>query len=570
MLNEITEVGSGIKFDLLYQAYKDKKLTLNQFQNSFNMLADIIRETELSFDSFVSQSHISIIGKNLGRSRSTYLLDSKSHKRIYEMAKSQVSYINDTLNKDKNNKILVIMPFKLKGSFSLGDLATHGLKAYSPEWIERCKKVMSPDEEFCNEFGIDIQNPHDRIDLDYIMNWVKERISDKSRVIFCNGNRQLFKEESVSNRVINAINNGCNHICFFFKPVRNNRKYKYECGALYNKGITKYTDATINWIKWIMNIVNTNRTVNASNIYFTFSQDYKTEINKLQSEFGLNINEDLADNYDAYIKIVSNRIQHAIDTEISNCTDIHFFNMINHFKKLLKNNISFQELSVKEIAEIMGYESKLSNIVYRLNSKRIKNFFNIELISDTGRSYERIYKISLHERFLNCNEKFKSIKSRGEYRLKSKQNIIFEKELTSNDIKEIDKSYENYKNKTLGIWNRTFFKLFDYFAQNNLHEGLSTLYIDEERTERNKYNINILKYKLNSIINYISNSTLSIKNQLKLIINPLFNFFSELNNLDEIKNKFLAENFERIDEFFMELAKFALDKTFTFSKGFES
>lgn len=578
MMDTITSVGSGIRFDLLYQAYKDGKLTLNQFQNSFNTLADAVRENELSFDSFVSQSHINIIGKNLGRSRSTYLHDSKSHKRIYEMAKSQVSYINDTLNKDPKNKVLVIMPFKLKGFHDLGRLATYGLKSYSSEWVERCRKLMSPDKEFCDEFGIDMNNPHDRIDLDYIMDWVKDRIIDKSRVVFCNGNRQLFQEENVANRIVRAINKGCNHICFFFKPVRNNKRYKYECGALYNKGITKYTDATINWIKWVMNIVNTNRNVNASDIHFTFSQDYRTEINKFQSEFGLTVNNDLADNYNAYVKIVTNRIQHAIDTEIKNCTDIHFFNMINHFENLLKNNINSQELTIKEIAEIMGYESKLSNIVYRLNSRRINNFFNIELISDTGKSYERKYRISLHERFLNCNNEFKSIQSRGKYRLKSAEIEIVDKTLSTEEIKEIDKCYENYKTKTIGIWNRTFFRLFDYFAQNNLNEGLTTLTTCEERTEDidnkniiNKViNINYIKYKVKSIINYISRSILSIQKQLNVIYNSLLNFLSELNNLNKCNSNFLVLYFKQIDEFFMELAKFALDKTFTFSKGFET
>ena len=566
MLNEVQSVGSGVRFDLLYQAYKEKKLTLNQFQNSFNMLVDTIRESELSFDSFISQSHINIIGKNLGRSRSIYLHDSKSHKRIYNMAKAQVSYINDTLKADPDNKILVIMPYKLKGLHNLGDIATYKMKAYTPEWIERCKQYMSPNKEFCDEFGIDINNPYDRIDLDYIMNWIKERVIDKSRVVFCNGNRQLFKEENVGNRVVNAINKGCNHICFFFKPVRNNRKFKYECGALFNQGITKYTDATINWIKWIMEITNSNRTVDSSNIHFTFSQDYRTEINKFQSEFGLIINEDLADNYDAYVKIVSNRIQHAIDTEINRCTDVHFFNMIQYFKELLKNNINYKELTVKEIADVMGYESKLSNIVYRLNSKRIKNFFNIELISDSGKNYERIYKISLHNRFLMCDEEFKSIKSRGKYRLKSKENKLIEKDLSKEDLIEIEKSYDSHKKRTIGIWNRTFFKLFDYFAQNSIDEGLSTLYIKEEITENKKYNINILKYKVNSIISYISKSTLSIQRQFNNVINPLYNFYSELNNIDELRYKFLLRYFEQIDEFLMELAKFLFGETFTFLK----
>lgn len=569
MINSVSSIGSGARFDLLCKEFKDGNITLNQFQNLFNTLADAVRETELSFDSFVSQSQIKIIGKNLGRSRSTYLCDIKSHKRIYEMAKSQVSYINDTLNADPNNKILVIIPFKLKGLHNLGDIVTHGLKPYTPEWIKRCNQMMSPNKEFCDELGIDINNPKDRMNLDLITEWISSRIVDKSRVTFLNGGRQLFQRDYVADKITDIANNGYNHICFFFKPVRNNKRYKYECGALFNKGIIKYSDATVNWIKWVMSIVNTNRTINASEINFVFSQDYKTEINKFRSEFGLTVNEDLADNYGAYVKIVSNRIQHAIDTEIANCTDVHFFNMINYFENLLKSNISSQELSVKEIAEIMGYESKLSNIMYRLNSKRIKNFFNIELISDTGKSYERIYKISLHERFLNCNSEFKSIKSRGKYRLKSNIKLV-DKEIAKSDIDHIDNSFENYKQRTRGIWNHKFFELYDYFAQNNIVEGLTTLYVSKERTESKSYNINILRYKVNSIIKYIKKSTLSIQKQFKNIINPLYSFFSELNNLNNIKIEFLKNNFELIDEFFMELAKFLFDKTFTFSKGLES
>ena len=568
MINGISTVGSGARFDLLYKEFKDGKLTLNQFQNSFNTLADVMRESGLSFDSFISQANIKIIGKNLGRSRSTYLHDIKSHKRIYGMAKSQVSYINDTLNADPNNKILVIIPRKLKALHNLGDIVTHGLKPYSVEWTKRCNQIMSPDKEFCDELGIDIDNPYDRTDLDFITEWIGSRVIDKSRVTFLNGGRQLFQKDYISKVITNAANDGYNHVCFFFKPVRNNRRYKYECGSLYNKGITKYSDATINWIKWVMNIININRTVNASKINFVFSQDYRTEINRFQSEFGLNVNEDLADNYNAYVKVVSNRIQHAIDTEINRCTDIHFFNMIDHFENLLKNNINSQELTVKEIADVMGYRSKLSNIMYRLNSKRIKNFFNIELISDTGKSYERVYRISLHERFLNCGEEFKSIQSRGKYKSKLKVELV-DTELTESDINEIDNTYKNYKNETCGIWNHKFFKLFDYFAQNSLMEGLSTLYVSKERTESIRFNINTLKYKVNSIINYIHNSTLSIQKQLNIIINPLHKFLSELNNINTSNGNFLLNHFENLNEFFMELAKFALDKTFTFSKGLE-
>ena len=316
-----------------------------------------------SLNNFIAKSNIKIIGNDTGRSKSTYIRDCHSYKRVYDMLKSQVAYCNYILKSDDSKKVLIFAPEILGGTGRLSILGDSS-KVNIVDNLTKEEELL---------FGINKNNSEDHRNMRWVHEWILDRVCDKSRVKIIDGNRQLFKENSIKTELIKTMSDGCTNVCFFFKPVRNHRRFKYECASL--KNCSKYSDAELRWITWVMDVINEYR---KTDIEFAFSRDYKKVVNDINLKYGCSVESSEFITSEDSNCIVKNRIDYEINTNHENKNDECFHNMVNYFKSELDIGNKKIRCSIEQLMSIMDYKiNKPSNVEYKLNKKIYNDIFNI-------------------------------------------------------------------------------------------------------------------------------------------------------------------------------------------------
>lgn len=510
---------------LLVEALQNGEISVK----GFNKQMEFLTSFEKTLPEFIINSNITLVGKDLHRSRSTYIKDSKSHRRVYEMAKSQVSCINDILSSDKESKVLVIMPRVLGGFQRFSDIRTAGLQEDTQEYSDKLMSEMT-DEEY-EEYGIDKNNPYDCNGLRFIQEWINDRVYDKSRVRFVNGNRQIFKEKSVKDSIVHSINDGYTNICFFFKPARDNRKFKFECCKIKNRN--KYSEVEFDWVSWVLNLVLENKQLNSGKYSFFFSQDYRQVVKMIKSEYNCKISENLFDEYKS--TVINNRIDYIIEEEHPDEHNEEFFKLIEHFKDLTKSGIYEVEYSIQQIMKIVDYHSKPSNMWYKLNRPKYSDIFDVELLSSPDvKCRDRIVRISFKERILKIDTEInKTIEiinddsnildipsdnnseiNENSEEIQNKVNACYLVNKNSQESSNKEDKQPEIKNLNLNHYNKTLIKVNNHKdklsnSNNNLNYNKINISLITEKESINDYSIN--DYSINDNILPFSNKSITNK-----------------------------------------------------------
>lgn len=511
-------------------------LAIDKSANLLEMIADMLRNGEHldeqildnvkeqiltsqeSLRTFIMKSNFKIIGKNLGRSRSSYIKDSSSYKRVFEMLNSQVNYVNSILKSDPSKKVVIIAPIRLGGTDNLTILRN---------------SIEMPTLEEQNEWGV--HSSEEWSEHDWITRpqyWISQRLYDSTRVRFIDGNRQLFKESSIKDQIVQAVSDNYTNFCFFFKPVRNNRRFKHECGSL-KKKYKKYSEVELAWITWIMNIVHTHSTTPSSEIEFTFSRDYSQIVNKISEEYSC-VAESLEFLTDSEkLSFVENRIDHAINIEHQNKNDECFHNLVNYCKSELSEGRRTVTCTIEDLMKIMNYSiDKPSNVEYKLNKQVYNDIFDIKCIDCTGRSRQHRYEISFANRFFEIQKP-----------LTSKKSQQFSKETTKTSHKEILSKnlslYHNAPNFVDESYFVTLIRRIKKITESKIYNKLIEFF------NTNTYNSNLNISYSEFINNYgdtyrLSNDYNSFNNQ----IIELKELYSQINNCN---NNFLQRILKRSD-----------------------
>lgn len=363
-------------------------------EETLDSVKDQILLAQKSFNGFIAESNFKIIGKDTGRSRSTYIKDCASYKRTYEMLKSQINYINSTLQNDKSSRMLIIAPEFLGGTDSL-------YKLRDSESVNVCGDLTAEEQI---QFGITKDNYQDHVGMRKVHSWLLDRIIDPSRVTIIDGKRQLFKEENVAIQVKNAISNGITDVCFFFQPSRNHRRFKFECAPL-TKTCNNYCDAEVRWITWIIDLLRDNLEI-LKPLNFIFSRDYTSTVNSITAKYGCTIDE-TEDNHcsEDQTDFISNRVDYIIATVHPNKNDYCFYNLVEYCKSELKSGSKSIECTIADLMKIMKYEiNKPSNVEYKLTRKVYNDIFKIECIDSSGSSRNHRYRIQFSDKFFEVNK----------------------------------------------------------------------------------------------------------------------------------------------------------------------